>query len=73
MLEVAASAAVVEVYKGGRQFVKSISRKVDYANDLEGNHKRLIEEAEKLYGKKDDVVAEANKYKTKQVTKECES
>ena len=68
----AASAAAVEVYKDGRQIVSNVSQTVDYANDLEDNYNRLIENAKKLYARREGIVAEANKYKTKQVSKECE-
>ncbi|GLT69934.1 hypothetical protein SLA2020_420430 [Shorea laevis] len=72
MLEAAASAAAVELYKDGRKLVSHIGRKNDYANDLESNYNRLIKETDMLYARRDDIVAEANKHKTKEVNKKCE-
>ena len=71
MLEAAASAAIVETYKDGRVLCSNMKQKIDYANDLENNYKRLTEKAAKLYARREDIVIEANKYKTKQLTKEC--
>ena len=45
-----------------------MSRKVD--NDVENNYERLIEQAKKLYARRDDILAQA---KTKQVTQVCEA
>uniref|UniRef100_A0A2N9IGS5 AAA+ ATPase domain-containing protein n=1 Tax=Fagus sylvatica TaxID=28930 RepID=A0A2N9IGS5_FAGSY len=39
-------------------------------NDLENNYERLIEHAEKLYARRDDILAQA---KTKQLTQVCEA
>ncbi|GMY04834.1 probable disease resistance protein At4g27220 isoform X1 [Fagus crenata] len=68
----AASAAIVETYKDGRVLCSNMKQKIDYANDLENNYKRLIEKAAKLYARREDIVIEADKYKTKQLTKECD-
>uniref|UniRef100_A0A2N9G418 NB-ARC domain-containing protein n=1 Tax=Fagus sylvatica TaxID=28930 RepID=A0A2N9G418_FAGSY len=76
MLEVAASAAasaaVVEVYKDGRVLYSNMKQKIDYANDLENNYKRLKEKAATLNARKEDILYEANKYTAKQLTKECD-
>uniref|UniRef100_A0A2N9GFT7 AAA+ ATPase domain-containing protein n=1 Tax=Fagus sylvatica TaxID=28930 RepID=A0A2N9GFT7_FAGSY len=50
-----------EVYKYGKELFHDVSRRVD--NDLENNYERLIEHAEKLYARRDDILAQA---KTKQ-------
>ena len=67
----AASAAAVELYKDGRELVSKVKRDVDYASDLENNFKLLMEEAEKLYARQESIVAKAENYKTKQLTREC--
>ncbi|KAL0013048.1 hypothetical protein SO802_000117 [Lithocarpus litseifolius] len=68
----AASAAAGEACKGGRELVSEVKRNVDYANDLESNFKLLMEKEEKLYARKESIIAEANKHKTKQFTREWE-
>ncbi|GMY04863.1 disease resistance protein RPS2-like [Fagus crenata] len=55
-----------EVYKYGKELFHDVSRRVD--NDLENNYERLIEHAEKLCARRDDILAQA---KTKQVTQVC--
>ena len=62
----AASATAVEVHRGGREVISKVKHKIDYASHLENNYNFLMEEAEKLY-------AEANKYKTKEPSSECEA
>ncbi|GMY04839.1 probable disease resistance protein At4g27220 isoform X2 [Fagus crenata] len=57
-----------EVYKYGKEFFHDMSRRVD--NDLENNYEMLIEHAEKLYARRDDILAQA---KTKQLTQVCEA
>ena len=57
-----------EVYKYGKELFHDMSRKVD--NDLENNYERLIEQAKKLYARRDDIFAQA---KIKQVTQVCEA
>ena len=57
-----------EVYKYGKELFHDMSRKVD--NDLENNYERLIEQAKKLYARRDDILAQA---KIKQVTQVCEA
>ena len=57
-----------EVYKYGKELFHDMSRRVD--NDLENNYERLIEHAEKLYARRDDILAQA---KTKQLTQVCEA
>ncbi|KAF7851179.1 hypothetical protein BT93_L4364 [Corymbia citriodora subsp. variegata] len=73
MVEAAATAAAVEAYRDGKSLIAYVGRKINYANDLEKNFRRLTEEAEKLFARRDDVEAEANKDKTKKKTKECEA
>ncbi|XP_075675291.1 disease resistance protein At4g27190-like [Castanea sativa] len=68
----ATSAAAVEAFNEGKELVSKVKRNVEYANDLESNFKLLMEKAEKLYARKESIVAEANKHKTKQFTRECE-
>ncbi|GMY04840.1 disease resistance protein RPS2-like [Fagus crenata] len=57
-----------EVYKYGKELFHDMSHKID--NDLENNYERLIEQAKKLYARRDDILAQA---KTKQVTQVCEA
>ncbi|KAI6679042.1 hypothetical protein NL676_039838 [Syzygium grande] len=73
MVEAAATAAAVEAYRDGKSLIAYVGRKINCANDLEKNFRRLTEEAEKLFARRDDVEAEANKDKTKKKTKECEA
>ena len=70
--EIVGSAVAAEVYKDGRQIVNNINQTVNYAHDLKKHYKRLTDIAEKLSARKEDIVAEANKYKTKQFTRECQ-
>ncbi|KAK4605420.1 hypothetical protein RGQ29_013472 [Quercus rubra] len=70
--EIVGSAVAAEVYKDGRRIVNSINQTVNYAHDLKKHYKRLTDIAEKLSARKEDIVAEANKYKTKQFTRECQ-
>ena len=70
--EIVGSAVAAEVYKDGRRIVNNINQTVNYAHDLKKHYKRLTDIAEKLSARKEDIVAEANKYKTKQFTRECQ-
>ncbi|KAK7819856.1 probable disease resistance protein At4g27220 [Quercus suber] len=70
--EIVGSAVAAEVYKDGRRIVNNINQTVNYARDLKKHYKRLTDIAEKLSARKEDIVAEANKYKTKQFTRECQ-
>ncbi|KAB8340726.1 hypothetical protein FH972_022289 [Carpinus fangiana] len=67
-----ASAAVVELYKDGRGLVSCISSQINYANNLESNYDRLIKETDMLCAWRDDIVAEANKHKTRELSKKCQ-
>ena len=70
--EIVGSAVAAEVYKDGKRIVNNINQTVNYARDLKKHYKRLTGIAEKLSARKEDTVAEANKYKTKQFTRECQ-
>jgi disease resistance protein RPS2 len=71
-MEAALAGAVAgEVYKDGRSVVSYISGKIDYAKDLEDNHKRLKEGTEKLSAMRNDMEKAAERDKTKQLTEEC--
>uniref|UniRef100_A0A2N9G756 NB-ARC domain-containing protein n=1 Tax=Fagus sylvatica TaxID=28930 RepID=A0A2N9G756_FAGSY len=55
----------VQIWK---ELFHDVSPRVD--NDLENNYERLIEHAEKLCARRDDILAQA---KTKQLTQACEA
>jgi len=55
--------------KDGRSLVGHIDRNINYVNDLGSSYNRLIKETYMLYARRDDIVAEANKHKTNEVTK----
>lgn len=65
-------AVAAEVYKDGRQIVNHINQTVNYARDMKKHYEWLTDIAEKLSAKKKDIVAEANKYKTKQFSAVCQ-
>ncbi|KAK3420730.1 hypothetical protein EUGRSUZ_J02645 [Eucalyptus grandis] len=73
MVEAAATATAVEAYRDGKSLIAYVGRKINYANELGKNFKRLTEEKEKLFARRDDMEAKANKDKTKKKTKQCEA
>ena len=68
--EIAASAVVAEIYKDGREF---LNKTVNYSQDLKKNYEKLTCIAQMLSARKEDMVEEANKYKSKQFYKECQA
>ena len=66
------TAAGEEAYNYRKNIVNNMRRKPDNEadNDLEDNHKRLKEEAKKLYARRDDILAQT---KTKLVNQVCEA
>lgn len=73
MVEGAATALAVEAYRDGRNLISYVTKKLDYADELETNYRRLVEEADKLFARMADVEAQVEKDKTKRITKECEA
>jgi len=71
MVEAAAMATAVEAYRDGKSLIAYVGPQINYANELGKNFKRLTEEKEKLFARRDDVEAKANKDKTKKKTKQC--
>ncbi|KAL3729386.1 hypothetical protein ACJRO7_026494 [Eucalyptus globulus] len=74
MVEAAATATAVEAYRDGKSLIAYVvGPQINYANELGKNFKRLTEEKEKLFARRDDVEAKANKDKTKKKAKQCEA
>ncbi|PKI74900.1 hypothetical protein CRG98_004672 [Punica granatum] len=73
MVEAAAAALAVEAYRDGRNLISYVTKKLDYADDLEKNYKRLTEEADKLFARRADVEAQVRKDMMKRITKECDA
>ncbi|KAK4793419.1 hypothetical protein SAY86_023854 [Trapa natans] len=73
MVEAAASVIAVEAYRDGRNLISYVTKKFDYADDLDMNYKRLKEESDRLFARREDIEAQVQRDKTKKMSKECEA
>ena len=74
MLEAAVTVVLGEAagdaYRALKEVLAYIFRKINHANDLDNSYRRLVEEGERLFARRDDVEAEVNGDKTKSISKE---